>query len=63
VAQAVRVHRVTGERRRLDAGIGEGAQVFGMAIGAAGDQRHRMTAGAEPVSHRHAEAGTCAEDD
>jgi hypothetical protein len=55
--------RVGGEGRGLDTGIGEGAQVVGMALGAAGNQRDGVALGAEAMSHGHAEPGARADDE
>ena len=61
VAQAVRLLGVTGERRTVHTGAGQGAEVVGVSGLAAGDQRDPVTLLAETVGDGHAEAGACAE--
>jgi len=63
VAQAVRLHGIGGERRSVDAGVGQGAQVVRVPLGAAGDQRHRVALLAETVCDGHAEAWAGTEDE
>ncbi len=43
--------------------LGQGPQVVGVSVGAAGDQRDGVALGTESVRHGHAEAGPGAEDD
>jgi hypothetical protein len=62
-AQLRLVGGVGGERSRVDTGMGEGAQVVGVPVGAAGDQRDPVALLAESVCDGHAEAWAGAEDE
>jgi hypothetical protein len=52
----VRLHGITGERRSVHTGVGEGAQIVGVPVSAAGDQRDRVALLAETVCDGLAEA-------